>query len=185
MSKSIPVLIYPRGFMSLSEKTSQSFLPGNELEIAFSDADPVIQELYSLFISRSVNYDSWRFRKLVIAAASRLLGDVKSWITLQAGFDDYVYGLNFDFLQDTWGFIKTGHRDMSPLVWQELLLEHQEPKFRIANPDRVTGFKWDGIDADNVIGQWCSHDGGFEDMLSSLHVLFGKAREPLPQKLNP
>lgn len=181
------ILIYPRGFMSMADP---DVFPGAIQTHAArfpekSPGDKAVEELFKLYISRTVNSDSWQYRKRVVATASRLFGDFKTWITLQAGFNDYVYGLNFDFLLDTWQFIRTGHRDMSPMTWQDLLLEHQESKLNVSNPDRLTAFKWDDMKSEEIIGRWCSHDNGFGDMLCAMHTIFGVARIPANQQITP
>lgn len=186
-SEDLEVVLHPRGFMSLSDP----FLAVQHLPEAYqrhtaqfdwpkqNEGNKRVEELYKLWISRSVNINSWRFRKRVIGAASELFGDFKTWISVQARMNDYLYGMNFDFLVDTWQYIHTGRRKMSPLTWKELLEEHQPARTGVGDLARMENFDLSTIQPNEVIGQWCSHNNGFGDMICTLHVLFGVARAPI------
>lgn len=181
------LFLYPRGFMAIGDPFAKSHALNTMESVDFRfpktlEGDEEVDTLYKLFISRSVNTNGWRFRRRVITAAARLFGDFRTWVTLQARYNEYLYDLNFDFLLDTWQFIMTGHRSMEPLTWQELLREHVDQKPGVAYSGRAGAFDFDGMKPEEVIGLWCSRENGFGDMVCTLHVLFGVAREPLAQQ---
>ena len=90
----------------------------------------------------------------------------------------FVHGLNLDFLNDTLGYILTGKRDYSINTWKEIVK---------IDPDYIVGIssdaRWEQLcrkysikstsDLNNYIGMWCSHDGGFDDMIYTTWILFG------------
>jgi hypothetical protein len=172
---------YPRGFAAIMD--GEGFgdsVAAAKTEIIDQPSDRDIEKLYEMFITRSVDPNTWRFRREVITACCRLFGDFHRWLALQAVYNDNVYGLNFEFLKDTLQFIREGRRDMSTFTWNDLLLEFPEPQVGSANPRRIDEFGIsDPKEFENVIGKWCSHSGGFEDMLCTAHVLYGVSKKPM------
>lgn len=144
------------------------------------DGDVEFNTVYNAFINHSANHDGWEFRSLVLKIAIRMFGDFRKWLALQAK-NPALYGNNYDFLHDTLKFITTGERNVSVLNWLELLTE-QPANLPQGNLDRRidellqgTGFGI-SVTTEQIIAQWCSQPMGFEDMLCTMHVLFGKAR---------
>lgn len=196
MGDKASVLIYPRGFMAVSDP-SMTTIGLNQLVRASGHAvvktpeqvngARTVHDLWSEYLNSRINGDNWEFRKQVVAAASRMFGNFHTWLALQAEFNDYLYDLNFKFLLDTWKFITTGQRDMSPMTWAELLSEYPDRQAGVSSADRRRSLDMleKVKDPDHVIGMWCSHDNGFGDMLCTLNVLFGVAREPLAKQRKP
>lgn len=169
---------YPRGYLVRLPGSLDPSVKGFDVETVASDA--VIESLYKVYMGYLVNPDSWEYRKRVIAQCSKLFGNFRSWLVLQLVGNDYIYGLNLEFLRDTVQYIRTGHRDMSVFSWQELLLEHPDVHPGTAGPHRLVDFGLqDAKEFDNFIGLWCSKPGGFEDMLCTVHVLYGASKKPL------
>lgn len=167
---------YPRGALVRLASTALQIDMG-AVDVADVEKDTVIDDLHRLYISNSVNRDSWRFRKVVIARCSQLYGDFYRWLALQLGGNDNIYDLSLDFILDTVKFIRTGHRDMSVRNWYELLLEYPDPHRGIAGPQRTKQLNIvDPREFDNFIGVWCSHPNGFEDMLWATYVFFGASK---------
>ena len=163
---------YPRGFT-----TRQEFggAPNDNVE-----AHAGVEQLMSIYRSGQANADSWKFQSVVIATASRVFGNFRTWLVLQLSGNDNVHGLNLRFLQDTVQFIRTGHRITSVQNWEELLAEYPEAIPGTAGIQRVEALNLNDIkEFDNFIGQWCSWEGGFEDMICTMHVLFGSSKTAL------
>lgn len=174
-------VLYPRGYISKVGQISR-----NDDTFTEANGDGDVNALYDIYLNRSVNIESWEFRSRVLMTAARLFNQFSIWLSTQVVSNDRIYGLNLEFLKDTALFIKTGHRNMSITTWSELLLEYPKETPGIAKPKR-----WDSDfniivndDDNDFLGKWCSHQGGFNDLICTLHILFGtakKAKQP-PEK---
>lgn len=172
---------YPRGFISFAG----GYLKSN-VSITQSEGDPQIAILYKLYIARSVNVNSWEFRQKVLAEAARLIGNFRVWVISQASYNDSLYGLNWEFLKDTLEYIQTGHRKMSVSTWRELLLEYPPRVDNTAGPRRLDQLKAyedvlqdvleNGYLARTSLTRWLGHDGGFDDLITTLNVFFGSTK---------
>ena len=170
---------YPRGYLVRLPGSIADGANGG-IDVQQVESDPIIESLYKVYMGQMVNSDSWEYRKRVIAQCSKLFGNFRSRLLLQLVSNDYIYGLNLEFLRDTVQYIRTGRRSMSVFNWQELLLEHPDNHSGTAGPQRVAEFGLGNIkEFDNFIGEWCSKEGGFEDMLCTAHVLFGVSKKPM------
>lgn len=170
---------YPRGYLVRLDNAITP-LSMSQVQVNTVPSDPAIETLYKLYMTHSVNSETWPFRRRVIQRCSQLFGNFEQWLRLQITSNDSIYGLNLEFLRDTVQFIRTGHRDMSVFNWHELVLEYPEEHHGVASPRRLDGFQLRTPgEFNNFIGDWCSHPGGFDDMLCTAHVLFGVAKRPL------
>lgn len=164
------VIIYPRGFSRFRGTT-------DVITTVFSGGDGAVEMLYDVNLARTVNTEGWDYRSKVISEGARLLGgDFKYFLAYNASMNDRVYGLNFEYLVDTANFIRTGRRKLSNTTWIELLLEKPEPSLGIANQKRyLSVHKEDSL----TLGQWLAQPDGFEDFLTTLHILFGTPKVAL------
>lgn len=148
-------------------------LPGPD-DTIFSRGDETISELFRIYETGAQDTANLTFRLRVLDSAVRLFGDFHEWMTLQRN-NPNLLGYNLEFLRDTLRYILTGHRDMSPLIWLDLVAEksihttqaHHLTLSELAPPK--------DLDTTKLIQLWCSRKGGFEDLLQSLFLLFGKA----------
>ena len=171
--------LYPRGYMTRIENVL-SPLSMTQVQISNVESDPAIESFYKIYTGGLVNVESWAFRRQVIQRCSQLFGNFYHWLKLQVANNDNIYGLNLEFILDTVKYIRTGHRETSVTTWLELLAEYPDQHPGTANNKRLEVFKLkDAKEFDNFIGNWCSHPGGFYDMLCTAHVLFGVAKKPL------
>ena len=172
------VLRYPRGYTTLMGNPSALQPEGfTELDVP---CDDTIDALFKMYLGKTVNVSSWQYRKQVIARCSQLFGGFFRWLTIQSTFNNYVYGLNYDFLVDTVNFIQTGQRRMMVYTWMELLLEYPTEKLMTANRVRARELPLTNPSLfDDYIGMWCSQPGGFEDLLWTAYTLFGSSKTPL------
>lgn len=169
---------YPRGY--IRPVISGGLGNSKELVIEEAQSDAVFQNLYTLYMSRSVNPDSWEYQARVIQRCSQLYGRFYNWLVLQVTANDCIYDLNFEFLKDTLRFIRTGQRHMSIQTWLELLLEYPEEQHGVASNMRLEDLSLgDSREFDNFIGQWCCKKDGFFDMLCTTYVLFGVSKNPI------
>ena len=157
--------LFPRGFLIPDAKDSSILRLENHREIS---------NLYDLFIAGSTNSHSWSFRSRVFPVAMDVFQDFRNFLECQIE-NPFLYGYNYEFLLDTLGFIKTGRRRISPNNWYALMSDKTEAtsirrqERAKAVRDIVVGLK---LDTASVIAQWCSHPGGFEDMVISMSTMF-------------
>lgn len=164
-------IIYPRGFIRTTTDSG----------ISRSAGDDDINKLYLLLVATSVNTAGWSYRRLVFPLAMMLFGNFIKFVQNQKE-NPFLYGYNYEFLTDTLQFIETGHRKVSVQNWIDLLTERSQPRddYRVRPRLNLTTFiQVVGSDTPSIIAKWCSHHGGFEDMVMTLNIMFGIAKDPL------
>jgi len=170
---------YPRGFLTIADASG---LGDRNATPEFIDvqANPDVEMLYKFYIQRTVDISGWKFQREVIRTCVNLFGNFHQWLALQAVYNDAVYDLNFEFLKDTLLFIREGQRDMSTFTWYDIMLDFPQQRSGVAGPRRMDDFNLsDPKEFENVIGKWCSHTNGFEDMLCTAHALYGVSKKPM------
>lgn len=168
-------LRYPRGFTSaLTEYPSAS-----DMKTAIETAcDEDVSVLINSYVTLGIQRESWAFRSRVLDAAARLFGDFRQWVHFQAAHNDHIYELNYDYLVDTLNFIRKGERAIAATTLKELLLERPAARHGVATPARAEALRLnDTKEFENYLGKWVAHEGGFEDLLITLHVFFGRAKK--------
>lgn len=141
-----------------------------------------IEKISSKFIKQSMAILDGDFREQVLKVALIAFGtqNFRQWVNAQ--HDTGTTGeLHIEFLQDTLNFIQYGKRNLSLSNWLPMLtlsdlgsnatpLSEEVKKFFI-DPETQRERNATLVD---VIQRWCSQDGGFEDLIQTLHVLFGE-----------
>lgn len=154
---------------------------GNKVDLV---ANPIVEGLYSQYIKRSINSNTFEFRQKVLQAALHSFGTPDFGLWFESQFKSPACGdLHRRFLDDTLKFLRNGRRDMSLETWGSLititdegdhigkLSDYANEFFGIGQGVRVTDRR-NYLNTD-VIQMWCSHPNGFEDLLGTLHILFG------------
>lgn len=153
--------------------------PGGE-SVVMSEGDATVVTLYDLFVNRMVDTTSWTYRKRVFQAAQRLFGRFDQWLLVQSE-NANLRGYNLEFIQDTLNFIRTGKRELPLTTWIELL--HEQSDVQQGAPDARTGKSYftlqAGEDTAQLLQKWAGQPGGFQDLVCTLHVMFGRARRTL------
>lgn len=148
--------------------------------VIMSEGDATVDTLYDLYANRLVNTTAWTYRKRVLDAALRLFGKFDQWLLVQSE-NANLRGFNLEFIQDTLDFIRTGKRRMSLTTWIELL--HEQDDVQQGSPDAREGKNYftlqAGEDTVQLLQHWCSQPGGFQDLVTTLHVMFGHSRRTL------
>jgi hypothetical protein len=128
---------------------------------------------YTVFPQRTVY---WDFRKKVINEALRLFTGNFNWFIRQDS-NAQVTGYSYEFLQDTLRFIATGRRRLDIHTWPGLISDEPESGVQLVeNRHDIRGlFQLLQLSTspEAMIQQWCSHKKGFDDMMYTLHLLFG------------
>lgn len=169
------VTTYPRGYQAKRIDVDR------DQQVSSGDAE--VEVLFRWYITRKVNPDTWDYRVKVLAAATRLFGsNFGEWASLQMRGNPFVYEYNYDFLLDTYNYLMTGERKLSLQSWEELLLEN--PKAVVLNTlqdrfsDDLSKLLPSVTKTPDILQGWCSFENGFDDLIYSLHILFGTAKHP-------
>lgn len=152
----------------------------NGQSVIMSEGDATVTTLYDLFVNRQVDTTAWEFRKRVLEAAQRLFGRIDEWLLLQSE-NAHMRGYNLEFIQDTLNFIRTGERAMQIVTWIELLHEQsdiEQGTLDARGPNSFFALKA-GEDTVLLLQKWCAQPNGFQDLMCTLHVMFGRSRRTL------
>lgn len=168
--------VSPRGFIYVYEnggKVADTNRPDMEL-----------QALFNRFRQHEVTPSAWPFRKQVMTVAMRLLTPFPSWVAAQYQ-NPYLYGRNFEFFEDTLRYLQTGRRRMEPMNWIELMDERPSDRPHLSrrpvNQALMPRVKMAAKSQDILSLAWCARPGGFDDLLHSLYVMYGKAITEAPE----
>lgn len=197
--ESIKLKLYPRGFLgapmsakierqptaveSRIRRLQRTFIlnepTGNTIQ-----ANERIDSLYAEWIKDPINLDAMAFRDKVLHAAVGAFGtrEFSTWYLGQ--FNSPALGeLHNRFLEDTLAFIDGKRRQYPLMTWESLLSHSDTGIIRTEMSEHVAeffGYESNGYqrrarnrDLLDVIQSWVSQPNGFEDMLVTLHVLFG------------
>lgn len=164
------IIVYPRLYTSrLSEGEG----------VVVSQGDESIDLLYKVFIDRNtVTVASWPFVSSVLTNALRLFGDFREWSQDQLANPNIV-GYNRQFIEDTLNFINGQARELSVENWFDLISEGGAGHHAHAVPDRLVQSKRlleSSDDSLQLLQNWVSKPNGLADLINTMHLLFGKAR---------
>lgn len=147
-------------------------------------ANATIEALYAKYIKQSATTGDFAFREDILQAALAAFGtdNFEFWFASQHK-SPACGDLHSRFLTDTLMFINEGRRDMSLETWASLLIITAEndpvgpmteyaKNFFGMNSNRFSQGRQNTMVVD-VLQKWCSQPGGMEDMLGTLHLLFG------------
>lgn len=192
--------VYPRGFLGPDtdgqvERSPKPFtieLSRHQYQISGPNnpksdirPNPFVDNVYSGMIRNDYSLHDFEFRKKILTTAIKAFGTVyfDFWVLAQFKADT-TSQLHGQFLEDTIKFIQTGRRDMSLETWAALLRISDEGNNIGEMPELVAdylGINTPGtarirkvVPVNEVIQAWCSKVNGLEDMLMTLHILFGR-----------
>lgn len=137
--------------------------------------DPQIVSLMSKYQAYLLGEDVWEFKATLIAETRRLFGDFSEWLEAQ---DDNVYisQTAYDLIVDTINFIKTGKRVISLSAYRGIIaMERKHGTYHSDNAERrVSSLKeLLTFPTHDYIHMWLMHPNGMEDMLCTVHFIFG------------
>jgi hypothetical protein len=149
-----------------------------------------VEVLWKSYIGGFSYMTSFEFREKVLLAALRAFGtsDFREWLVLQEK-SPYYTEMHRRFINDTLHFILNGKRSVVVQSWSVLIrpteVSHRDREtvvnvdgfFRHENQRSEEFYAGDGerpgTELTNVLHQWTSRPNGFEDLLETLHILFG------------
>lgn len=146
-------------------------------------SNPIIERLFEEWRAFGRKSTDATFIEDVMSAALQAFGtsNMYEWCHMQT-LSPYFTANHRQFLNETFDFIETGKRRFSHPTWmQQLRLELASPEdakvyfayqefFRV----RDAALLKPPTDAFSFITRWLSKPGGVDDLLQSLHVLFGE-----------
>lgn len=187
--------LYPRGFIGAvlaprvikkhtQAETNQGFRTQDVAVLAnqnrFDTPNPVVEELYNTYLLDSQSAKSFDFRQRVLQAALTAFGHLNFQLWFQTQYDNTSAGeLHGRFLVDTLKFLDRGRREMSLETWAAIITIDSGSDTIGPLPKEARDFfgiaqSWKReSDYPSIIQLWCSQPGGLEDLLGTLHILFG------------
>lgn len=149
------------------------------------DANQVIETLYSQYIKNSADTLSAEFREAVLVAALKAFGTTNfySWYMAQLQLPT-ISEEHVRFLGDICRFITTGMHEFRLETWPYLLKVSSQGvrpfqpcqtarDFFCMKQGTTSPFAPEQFSLINVIQRWVSQPQGIEDLLGTLHLLFG------------
>lgn len=142
--------------------------------------DPRVHALFVEFTNHPKTAVTWDFQKRVIDLAQDLFQGEYSWFIRQDS-NALLKDQNYAFVLDTVRFIATGRRRFSIHTWPALVT-YEVPVVKESVQGRRDIFLLSEelkvpLNSDKFIQQWLSQKNGFNDMMYTLHMLFGSTPE--------
>lgn len=191
------VVIYPRGYLGYDiglpvrvegGNTKENILQNAYLNKKVSGRDRTvisntdIEHLYKSLLQAAWIPNDFKFRKRVLRAALQAFGTKSfyDWCELQTQ-SAYFSDTHKQFLNDTFSFIASGQRSVGLHSWMALIdqrpapvrLAHNDYNYRAYFKMEQASLLRRPFTVAETIKAWCSQPGGLEDMLITLHILFG------------
>lgn len=141
--------------------------------------NPIITELTHKFMQDHKCIHDFEFRDKLLANVFLAFGclDIRDWIKAQSS-SIFLSDLQKAFIIETLKFVSGGDRTMAPFQWVNLLdtsVSRQSVHF-----DYEKAFSDDNlpepvkVNIYDFILQWVSRPGGYEDLVISMWVIFGR-----------
>jgi hypothetical protein len=189
-------VVYPRGFLGFNiglpvekrgantAKLLESVRFNKEIdETRLVISNKKIEELYLAMQTAQASTKSFDFRERILLVALHAFGTQSflDWLILQEK-SPYLSDTHRRFINDTLEFISTGKRAMSVVTWKSFIRvrelnggdstpELKTRKFFCINGPVDTASQRYSLKT--VLTSWVGQPGGFEDLLFTLHILFG------------
>lgn len=189
-------VVYPRGFLGFNIGLPVEKRGANTAKLLESvrfnkDVDETrlvisnkkVEELYLAVQTAQCTTKSFDFRERILLVALHAFGTTSflDWLILQEK-SPYLTDIHQRFINDTLNFIQTGRRGMSIVTWKSFIRVREvnagdttpalntRSYFNINGPVDTRAQKFSLVENINA---WVRQEGGFEDLLFTLHILFG------------
>ncbi len=145
--------------------------------------DPRVHDLFVEYTNQPQRAVTWDFQKRVVEIAQEMFAGEYSWFIRQDA-NAFLKDQNYAFILDTVRFIASGRRKFSIHTWPALVTYDVPVVKEDVDGRRDIYFLMSELgvptDAAKFIQMWLSHKGGFDDLMYTLHLLFGT----VPEKVN-
>lgn len=141
--------------------------------------DPRVHDLYLVFTNEPRKAVTWEFRKKVIELAQSLFAGNFNWFIRQDA-NASIVDQNYMFLLDTVRFIATGHRRLSIYTWPALISYNVPVGNSVDQRNDISKLFIEfalATDTTTVLSKWISRKNGFDDLMYTMHMLFGNVPE--------
>lgn len=168
-------------FDSTRDYSGGQYKPTKRFEMR--QGDPRVHALFVEFTNFPKQAVTWEFQRRLIDLAQELFEGDYSWFIRQDS-NALLKDQNYAFVLDTVRFIATGTRKFSIHTWPALVTYDVPVINESVDGRRDIYFLMEklGVPTDTAkfIQKWLSHKGGFDDMMYTIHLLFGT----VPAKVN-
>ena len=197
MNNKIDIVIYPQGFAGFDIGLPSRTIKASPAEMFNSMlfrnnggrsnkvvvSNTTVEKLWNDLISANNFGNNFNFREQILVTALNAFGtsNFLDWIRLQSQ-NPYLNTNHYRFINDTLNFIRGENRALNIQYWLTLLSENsavgnESSKVKINeekffNTNKPLHMR-ESTQLKSSIVQWVSKPGGFEDLLGTLHVLFG------------
>lgn len=195
-------MLYPRGFLGAVTSPSikrqprpyagtvsrlqnnMNFFLGGGNAAGKLEVNENVETLYALMITKPISVGDFEFREKILKCALSAFGtnQFDYWYSLQSK-SPAAGELHRAFLRDTLRFISEGQRDQMLETWNVLITHADRGELKSTMDEAAVqffGLTQGGLvrqprnsDLLDVLQQWTGQPGGFEDLLFTLHILFG------------
>lgn len=188
------VVIYPRGFAGFdiglpirnktlsSNQVFKSILHNQDIGRSNTSviSNTMVEDLWKKLCNGNGFISNFKFREAIIKSGLNAFGtnSFLEWIELQNN-NPYLSNIHRRFINDTFNFLKNGTRSLNIQMWLQLIAgdAQDNSKVKINYQDFFGTNKplhqRENHDINQLLIQWVSQPNGFEDLLGTLHVLFG------------
>jgi len=145
----------------------------------------LVQELYNRYMAKNDLIRDLDFKEEIIKAAYKAFGSFNfiNWLTLQNQSPCFT-AMHKKFLIETLRYIETGSRLVNVSTWTRLIEKRPSTEvdsnveFNVSKLMEDTNSKFVGglrvVDTSDFIYKWVKWEDGFNDLLRSLYIVFGK-----------
>jgi len=159
------IIIYPSKFTSLSSE------PGTII----SKGDVSVKMLYGIYTARTNGSHSWKYQSMVLQSAHRLFGNFIDWVARHQE-DRNIAGYNAKFLAETLNFIQQDTpRSMSAIVWKDVMENYNSSYYSVSVDANMKANRYHtkSEETSRILTKWVTKRNGFDDLVTTLYVLFG------------
>ncbi len=160
-------IVYPRGFVAGD--------PNGGTGVVLSSGDSVADSLYDALIELNGAPKGIELIDSTLDYAIAQFGDFTDWLDHQLGCS-LVQGNQREFLLDTLDYIHGRGRLVSLINWQFILdpLKIKPSDVRVKPLFQAKQYLTpDTASTTQILQKWCQQKGGINDLICTLHVLFG------------
>lgn len=191
--------IYPRGFLGARAgegvdrliqrpdpifKQVQHTFKFPEVQNVKAYSNKSVDKYWKAYLNRIGDTGTFQFRENVLLVALEAFGTMEFALWYSKQFVSPSVGdMHHRFLDDTLRFIQEGRREMCMENWSALLRQPDTPDTKELISDYAAqffGISSTGMnyaprsnDLIDILQRWTAQPNGFEDLLSTLHILFG------------
>lgn len=194
MSTTTEFKVYPNGFFGSTEcqavarvvqSVDYSLYVSRRArdKVEFVVANKDVDKAYHAVVRKESHVNNLEFRLETLAVIAKAFGTgcFETWHAAQHASP--LFGENAQrFLDDCLSFIMTGKRELHPITWASLVGGEESDQSQAVLSEVAKSYfgktsllpiKGGDTCVKRALVKWCSHPGGFEDLVISAHLFFG------------